>query len=108
VAGDEIVERLAFPWDIRPIVRSHHEQWCGGGYPDRLAGEEIPLYARILCIADIYDALTTARSYRPALSRKEALRIMERESGRVLDPELFRLFRSLIQRQPQTRVPLIA
>jgi putative nucleotidyltransferase with HDIG domain len=104
VAGDEIVERLAFPWDIRPIVRSHHEQWCGGGYPDGLAGEDIPLYARILCIADIYDALTTARSYRPALSRKEALRIMERDAGRVLDPTLFGRFRSLVERRPHVRL----
>lgn len=96
VVGDEIVADLDFPWEIRPIVRSHHEHWDGGGYPDGLAGEEIPFHARILCVADVYDALTTTRSYRPALPRQEALRIMEREAGQKLDPELFRTFRELV------------
>lgn len=90
--GDDIVAALDFPWEIRPIVRSHHEKWDGTGYPDRLAGEDIPLHARILCVADVFDALTTTRSYRPALSRAEALRIMRRDSGRHFDPELLELF----------------
>lgn len=96
VVGDEIVTELEFPWEIRPIVRSHHEHWDGSGYPDGLAGEEIPLHARILCVADVYDALTTARSYRPALPKAEALRIMERDAGELLDPELFEIFRDLV------------
>jgi putative nucleotidyltransferase with HDIG domain len=96
VAGAEIVEKLNFPWEILPIVRNHHEKWNGTGYPDRLAGEEIPLTARILCVADVYDALTTARSYRPALTHDEAMSIMERDSGIGLDPTLFELFRSLL------------
>jgi putative nucleotidyltransferase with HDIG domain len=110
VEGDRIVEELNFPWDIRPIVRSHHERWDGSGYPDGLSGEEIPLTARILCVADIYDALTTTRSYRPALSANEALRIMEGDVGRILDPELFPVFRALIDasRQAITREPLLA
>lgn len=97
VAGDEIVAELNFPWDIRPVVRNHHERWDGSGYPDRLAGESIPLTARILCVADVYDALTTARSYRPALKASEAFRIMERDSGRIFDPKLFALFHSLMR-----------
>ncbi|HEX7118386.1 MAG TPA: HD domain-containing phosphohydrolase [Longimicrobiales bacterium] len=96
VEGDRIVAELDFPWDIRPIVRSHHERWDGGGYPDGLAGEAIPLIARILCVADVFDALTTARSYRPALTREEALRIMERDAGRLLDPQLFETFRAIV------------
>jgi putative nucleotidyltransferase with HDIG domain len=92
VIGDEIVADLGFPWDIRPLVRSHHERWNGSGYPDRLAGDEIPLTARILCVADVFDALTTTRSYRTAFTREEALRIMTQESGTVLDPELFNTF----------------
>jgi putative nucleotidyltransferase with HDIG domain len=100
-AGDAIVAELNFAWDIRPIVRSHHEHWAGTGYPDGLKGEEIPLTARILCVADIYDALTTTRSYRPALSREEALRIMEADSGRILDPTLFEVFRTLLQADAQ-------
>ena len=96
IAGDEIVADLNFPWDIRAIVRSHHERWDGAGYPDRLTGQQIPLTARILCVADAFDALTTARSYRPALSREEALRIMERDAGKMFDPELFNTFKWII------------
>jgi putative nucleotidyltransferase with HDIG domain len=99
VAGDEIVAELNFPWDIRPIVRNHHERWDGTGYPDSLAGEAIPLTARILCVADVFDALTTARSYRPALPREEALRIMRHDSGKLLDPSLFETFCHLLDQQ---------
>lgn len=96
VAGADIVEKLNFPWEILPIVRSHHERWNGTGYPDGLAGEEIPFTARILCVADVYDALTTARSYRPAMSREEALQIMERDAGIGLDPDLFARFLTIL------------
>jgi putative nucleotidyltransferase with HDIG domain len=106
--GDEIVADLEFPWDIRPMVRSHHEHWDGGGYPDGLRGEEIPLAARVLAVADAYDALTTARSYRPSFSPEEALRLMERERGRLLDPDLLDLFHEVMAErfaigQPQLR-----
>lgn len=104
VVGDEIVAELNFPWDIRPIVRNHHERWDGGGYPDGLKGEDIPITARILCVADVYDALTTARSYRPAMGRAEALAIMERDAGKIFDPQLFRIFRTLLEAAP-TRGP---
>jgi putative nucleotidyltransferase with HDIG domain len=99
-AGDAIVAELGFPWDIRPIVRNHHERFDGTGYPDQLAGDRIPLAARVLCVADVYDALTTTRSYRVGYSHSEAMAIMESESGTVLDPELFRLFRELINDEP--------
>jgi putative nucleotidyltransferase with HDIG domain len=102
VLGDAIISETPFPWDIRPIVRNHHERWDGTGYPDRLKGEDIPLTARILCVADVYDALTTARSYRAAMSSEEALQIMANEAGKVVDPKLFAIFRELIgQRQPE-------
>lgn len=94
--GDQIVAELDFPYDLRPMVRSHHERWDGAGYPDGLSGEDIPLIARVLCIADVYDALTTDRSYRTAFSPDEALAIMEGEAGRMLDPTLFRVFKSVI------------
>lgn len=106
--GDEIVRELRFPWDIAPLVRSHHERWDGTGYPDGLAGEDIPLTARILCVADVYDALTTARSYRAALSHEEAMGIMERDSGKAFDPELFGRFRVLIEQRVQASKPLAA
>jgi putative nucleotidyltransferase with HDIG domain len=96
VLGDAIISETPFPWDIRPIVRNHHERWDGTGYPDRLKGEEIPLTARILCVADVYDALTTARSYRGAMTREQALDIMDKESGKTVDPKLYAIFRELI------------
>lgn len=93
--GDEMLAPVEFPWDIRPMVRSHHERWDGGGYPDGLVGEAIPLSARILRIADVFDALTTARSYRHPLPPEEALAIMEADAG-SFDPELFGVFRELL------------
>jgi putative nucleotidyltransferase with HDIG domain len=102
VVGDEMVAELHFPWDVRPIVRSHHEHWDGGGYPDGLAGTDIPLTARILCVADVFDALTTNRSYRRALSRAEALEIMAGEVGSTLDPSLFTLFSNTIHELEET------
>ena len=106
--GDEIVAALEFPWEIRPIVRSHHEKWDGTGYPDRLAGYDIPLHARILCIADVFDALTTTRSYRPALSRAEALRIMTRDAGKHFDPELLEIFCTILPPESRSELPDVA
>jgi putative nucleotidyltransferase with HDIG domain len=94
VIGDEMLKPVEFPWDIRPMVRSHHERWDGRGYPDRLAGEAIPLSARVLRIADVFDALTTARSYRRPLAPDEAFGIMEDDAG-SFDPALFEVFREL-------------
>jgi putative nucleotidyltransferase with HDIG domain len=94
--GDQIVAELDFPYDLRPMVRSHHERWDGAGYPDGLSGEDIPLIARILCIADVFDALTTDRSYRSAFTQEEALGIMESEAGKMIDPELFAVFKAVI------------
>jgi len=71
--GIELLAGVDFPWDIKPIIRWHHEKYDRSGYPDRLQGEEIPLAAQIVGIADVYDALTTTRSYRPALSRDAAI-----------------------------------
>jgi putative nucleotidyltransferase with HDIG domain len=92
VIGDEMLAPVEFPWDIRPMVRSHHERWDGRGYPDGLAGERIPLSARILRIADVFDALTTARSYRRRLSPEDALALMEDDTG-SFDPEVFAIFK---------------
>ena len=68
IRGEEICSPMKSLKPVLPIIRSHHERWDGSGYPDGLAGEEIPLLARILQVADIYDALTTARPYKPAFS----------------------------------------
>lgn len=101
VAGDEMLSSIEFPWDIRPMVRSHHERWDGGGYPDGLSALDIPHSARILKIADVFDALTTNRSYRKPMSMEEALAIMEGDEG-AFDPELFEIFLQLLPRWAMT------
>jgi HD-GYP domain-containing protein (c-di-GMP phosphodiesterase class II) len=90
--GEALVSGVGFPWDIRPMLRHHHERWDGTGYPDRLAGEQIPRAARILCIADVFDALTSARSYRTAYSVADAITMMNADSGTVFDPHLLQIF----------------
>ena len=87
--GLELLASVEFPWDIKPIIRWHHEKYNGTGYPDRLRGDEIPLSAQIVGIVDVYDALTTTRSYRAAYCTAEALAEMsecrDAWSGRVFD-----------------------
>ena len=94
-AGVDLLKGIEFPWDIRAMVRHHHERWDGGGYPDGVAGEDIALSARILCLADVFDALTTDRSYRRGLTAKQALAIMRDDAGAVFDARLFRVFEGL-------------
>jgi putative nucleotidyltransferase with HDIG domain len=81
VWGLELLATVEFPWDIKPIIRWHHERYDGSGYPDRLKGDEIPVNAQIICIVDVYDALTTTRSYRPALSHADAVKQIVASSG---------------------------
>lgn len=90
-AGLELVADIDFPGDVRAIIRNHHERWDGKGYPDGLKDREIPFAARILCVADVYDALTTARSYRDSLTHARAAQVM-RESDGQFDPELLETF----------------
>jgi len=97
--GVEICKPLKTLSLVLPIIRNHHERFDGTGYPDGLRGEEIPLLARILQIADIYDALTTARPYKPALSVEEAFQIMDDEVQRGWrDPELVPLFQQSVKK----------
>jgi putative nucleotidyltransferase with HDIG domain len=91
-AGIEILADIDFPWDLRPIIQSHHERWDGKGYPHALAGEDIPLSARIVALADVYDALTSERSYKRGLTHEEAMEIMRKDAGTAFDPALFVLF----------------
>jgi putative nucleotidyltransferase with HDIG domain len=88
VVGAEIVEQIRFPYPVAPIVRSHHEKWNGTGYPDGLAGEQIPIGARILSAVDCLDALASDRQYRRALPLDEAIKIVESESGKSFDPRV--------------------
>lgn len=86
--GAGVLESIPFPYPLAPIVRHHHERWDGMGYPDRLKGEAIPLGARILAVADCFDALTSQRPYRRALSREQAIEHLGREAGRMFDPRV--------------------
>ena len=88
VVGAEILEKVAFPYPVAPIVRSHHEKWDGTGYPDGLRGEEIPIGARILAAVDCLDALATDRQYRKALPLDEALKEVSAQAGKQFDPKI--------------------
>jgi putative nucleotidyltransferase with HDIG domain len=103
-AGVETLAEVEFPWDVRPIIESHHERWDGRGYPHGLAGEAIPLTARILCVADVYDALTSVRSYKRAFSHAEAMGIMRREVGTMFDPRVFAWFEAVVGDRGATRL----
>jgi putative nucleotidyltransferase with HDIG domain len=89
--GCELIAGIDFPWDIIPIIRWHHEKYDGSGYPDRLAGDAIPLSAQIICVVDVYDALTTTRSYRSAMTRQQALDVMQ-ESKRWWRADVYEAF----------------
>lgn len=88
VFGASIVSRFATYADGHLMVRHHHERWDGVGYPDGLAGDDIPIGARIIAVADSYDAMTTARSYRGAMSRERAIAILSEGAGVQWDPRV--------------------
>jgi putative nucleotidyltransferase with HDIG domain len=95
-AGAELLANIEFPWDITPMVRSHHERWDGAGYPDRISGEDIALSARIVCVADVFDALTTDRPYRTGFTRDDALTMMNNDRGKIFDPHLLGRFNRIV------------
>ncbi len=90
--GARILLRMAALREAIPYVLYHHERWDGKGYPSGKAGEEIPVEARVLAVADAFDAMTSDRPYRQALSRTEALAEVERCAGTQFDPEIARVF----------------
>jgi putative nucleotidyltransferase with HDIG domain len=92
IAGARIVAVLGDE-ELTAIVRHHHERFDGAGYPDGLAGEAIPIGARIVAVADTFDAVTSARPYRPALEHPQALDLIESAAGSQLDPEVVAAFR---------------
>jgi diguanylate cyclase (GGDEF)-like protein/putative nucleotidyltransferase with HDIG domain len=91
VVGAEILDRVQFPFEVVPIVRAHHERWNGTGYPYGLKGEEIPIGARILAVADCLDALSSDRQYRRALPLDAAMALVVAESGRGYEPRLVKI-----------------
>jgi diguanylate cyclase (GGDEF)-like protein/putative nucleotidyltransferase with HDIG domain len=90
--GAAILEKINFSYPVVPTVKHHHEWWDGSGYPDNLKGENIPLTARVLGVADAYDTLRGARPYRPALARDEARRFLLSGAGTQFDPQIVDIF----------------
>lgn len=101
VKGYELCRNLGFMKDELGIIRSHHERWDGQGYPDRLKGEQIPPLARMIAVADVYDALTSTRSYRQAWSHGEAIALLNEQKGTQFDPLCVEAWVRLCERDPQ-------
>jgi putative two-component system response regulator len=102
--GAEILRPLRLGQIVGPIVRAHHERWDGGGYPDGLRGDAIPLGARIVAIVDAHDAMTHDRPYRERLSDDQALAELVRHSGTQFDPDLAAIFVANVDRLTDERV----
>jgi putative nucleotidyltransferase with HDIG domain len=96
--GVRILESVRQLRDVIPFIRHHHERFDGGGYPDRLAGDEIPLEARILAVADAYEAMTSNRPYRKARSPREAIEEIRRGTGSQFDPLVVQAFETAFER----------
>ncbi|MEO8434049.1 MAG: diguanylate cyclase [Pyrinomonadaceae bacterium] len=90
--GAQILSRVNFPYPVVPIVRHHHEQWNGLGYPDGLKGEQIPITARIMSVVDCFDSVREDRPFRPGMVREEAVALLRRGARTLFDPNIVELF----------------
>lgn len=109
LCGAELLQPICFMEPYLPIIRSHHENWDGTGYPDGLAGDDIPLTVQVVKIADYYDAITSTRPYREPMSLRQAIDTLEAEKGRGFHPDLVDHFLGLLERspwQPRKQVPV--
>ena len=95
--GENIIQPIELLQPIRPLIRHHHEWYNGKGYPDGLSGENIPLGARILTVADAYDAMRSDRPYRKALSEEKAIQELKHGSGRQFDPQIMEVFLEILK-----------
>ena len=100
VYGYEMCRNLGFMKEELSIIRSHHEKWDGSGYPDRLKGTDIPYFARIVAVADVYDALTSERSYRKAWTHFKAMAYLKENKGTHFDPQCVDAWEQLCLRNP--------
>lgn len=98
VKGVHLIEPLAFSHTIVSAIRHHHERWDGKGYPDGLLGEDIPMLARIIALADSYDAMISDRPYRPGLSLKKVQEEIEQNAGTQFDPQIVQVFLKQLKR----------
>ena len=99
IIGAQILAPLVHLGDIVAMVKSHHERFDGTGYPDGLRGDEVPLGGRIIGVAEVYDALTTARPYQEKMTPEQAVERMADLSGTVLDPRVFEALVRLVARR---------
>ena len=97
--SEQVVTDLDPPWDMRPMVRHHHEHWDGGGYPRGIAGEAISIGGRILAAADAFDALTSKRAYREPMTPEATIDLLGNLVGRLLDPAIHAALRSVVERR---------
>lgn len=98
VIGESIVAELGLTLEERSIIRHHHERWDGGGYPDGLAGDEIPILARIVAVADAFDAMTSKRAYRGAMGKAEAVRELKKNRQKQFDGDALDAFVEVIEK----------
>lgn len=98
--GAFLVDEVPWPYPVAPLVRHHHERWDGAGYPDGLAGEQIPVGSRIIHLCEAFDAMTSSTSYRPVLSPAQALEILLSKAGTQFDPELAPAFKRMLEGTP--------
>lgn len=101
--GAKIMRSVPFPYPVAPVILSHHERWDGRGYPAGLREDEIPLGARVICIVDYFDALTSDRPYHQAISREAAVTLLRQEAGKALDPRVVDAFVNVL---PQLAVEI--
>jgi HD-GYP domain-containing protein (c-di-GMP phosphodiesterase class II) len=103
VVGAEILAPVPFLYGVRTIVRHAHEHWDGGGYPDQLSGEQIPLGARIVLAVDAYHAMTSDRPYRARMTHDDACTELRLHSGTQFDPEVISVFLEVLDRRTVVR-----
>jgi len=99
----QILSPIEFPWPVLEAVAHHHERFIGEGYPDKIKAEEIPLGARILAVADAFEAMTSDRPYRSALSKSEAAKEIRRESGSQFDPKVVEALLRVVEKEKPKR-----
>ena len=100
--GEKICKPLRSANLLLTVIRHHQERYDGGGYPDQLTRDEIPIEARVIAVADAYDAMTSPRPYRPPMSQRQVVGILHREAGRQWDPEVVKMFLELLEEERET------
>ena len=108
VKGEEILKPIKQLESVIQVLRHHHESFDGNGYPDGLKGQEIPLLARVLCLADSFDAMTAARPYKAALSKEAAALQLKRKAGQQFDPDLVQVFLEILKIDVPAQEPVLS